>query len=893
MDPTEASIQQRRTQTSDGREPLKKLMDSPTTGLRVREINSFQSPKDKADERALRLSMQIDDNKVHALIDSGATGNFIEKQYAKDLQLRVRPKDKPEVVSAVTGHPQWITHEAIVNLEAKTHTEEVRLEIVEIAKDKIILGMPWLRKHNPEIDWLRGTLKFSRCTCGKGGVPKASMDIPKVKLYPVSFRTIQRIGAQDPTSVRRVWIRSLQHQTEDEELSKPPPVYEEYKRLFGDPQDIDLQPHQPWDHEIKLKEGKEPTSQPIYPMSAERLQKVKEYIEDNLRKGHIRQSTSPAGYPILFAEKKDGTLRLCVDYRRLNDITVKNRYTLPLISELQDRFQGAKWFTKLDVKDAYTFVRIKEGDEWKTAFKTRYGLYEYLVMPYGLTNAPATFQALINDTLREYLDNFVVAYMDDIMIYSKGTLGEHIKQVKKVMEKLLKKGMRLKLKKCAFHKKEVEFLGFIVTTEGVRMDPGKVQTILEWPRPTKVKEVQAFMGFVNFYRKFIKGFSGITKPITTLTKKDEKFDWTDEREQAFQEIKQKFAEEPVLANHDPELPTVMETDASDKALGATLSQRTPDGKLRLVAAHSRSFTGAELNYEIHDKELLAIVDSFKQWRVYLEGAAHQITVYTDHKNLTSWTTRGQLNRRQVRWSQELSKYDFKIVYRKGSENQRADALSRRADYMQGEEEVAHTILRQTDDGSLEYNRQIATLVKVMPGNWIERIKSAYDKDAMAETLSKGCGENPRISKDDRGILLWDGLVYVPTKLRSELIKEIHEEPASGHQGTDRTVERISRNWYFPTMRSMVIKAIQGCDECAKAKASRHAPYGLLQSIEPPKAAWEEIAFDHITKLPPSKEPMTETVYDSIWVVTDRLTKYAYFIPYKESSTSEDLAYAYI
>ena len=183
--------------------------------------------------------------------------------------------------------------------------------------------------------------------------------------------------------------------------------------------------------------------------------------------------------------------------------------------------------------------------------------------------------------------------------------------------------------------------------------------------------------------------------------------------------------------------------------------------------------------------------------------------------------------------------------------------------MQGDEEVAHTILRQNNDGSLEYNRQIATLVKITPGNWIERIRAAYDNDAMAETLSKGCGENPRITKDRQGTLLWDGLVYVPTKLQSELIKEIYEEPASGHQGIDRTVNRISRNWYFPTMRSIVIKAIQKCDECAKAKASRHAPYGLLQSIEPPTMAWEGIAFDHITKLPPSKEPMTETVYDSI------------------------------
>ena len=187
--------------------------------------------------------MQLDHDEVHALIDSGATGNFIEKQYAESLQLRVRPKNKPEIVTAVTGNPQWITHEAIVNLEAKTHKEVVRLEIVEIAKDKIILGMPWLRRHNPEIDWLRGTLKFSRCTCGKGGGPTTRADTPEVKLYPVSYRTIKRIGAKDPTSVRRVWIKSLEHQKEGE-TSQPPPVYGKYGTLFSEPTgDIDLQPH--------------------------------------------------------------------------------------------------------------------------------------------------------------------------------------------------------------------------------------------------------------------------------------------------------------------------------------------------------------------------------------------------------------------------------------------------------------------------------------------------------------------------------------------------------------------------------------------------------------------------------------------------------------------------
>ena len=202
-------------------------------------------------------------------------------------------------------------------------------------------------------------------------------------------------------------------------------------------------------------------------------------MKDRLAKGHITPSTSPAGYPVMFVPKKGNELRFCVDYWQLNKITIKNRYALPLILELQDRFHGAKWFTKLDVRDIYALIRMKEGEEWKMAFRCRYGHYEYTVMPFGLTNAPATFQVLINDTLREYLDDFVVAFLDDILIYTNGTLKEHIQQVKKVMRKLQEKSLRLKLKKCKFHVKKMEFLGFIISTEGIRMDLAKVKAILE------------------------------------------------------------------------------------------------------------------------------------------------------------------------------------------------------------------------------------------------------------------------------------------------------------------------------------------------------------------------------------------------------------------------------
>jgi hypothetical protein len=336
----------------------------------------------------------------------------------------------------------------------------------------------------------------------------------------------------------------------------------------------------------------------------------------------------------------------------------------------------AKYFTKIDLRGAYNLLRIAEGEEWKTAFRTRYGLFEYLVMPFGLTNAPASFQHLMNHNFRTMLDHYVICYLDDILIYSD-TLEEHYQHVTSVLETLRKAGLFAKAEKCEFHQHSVEFLGFIVGRDGITMDVKKVQSILDWPTPTNLFEVRSFLGFCNFYRRFIASYSSIAHPLTQLTREDTPFLWTDKHTQAFNKLKNAFTSATLLAHFNPEKPLVLETDASDFALAGILSQESEEGILKPIAFFSRKMVPAELNYEIHDKEMLAIISCFKEWRQYLEGTFTE--VLTDHKSLEYFTTTKQLNRRQGRWSQFLQDFHFIIKYRPGSQGTKPDALTRRPD----------------------------------------------------------------------------------------------------------------------------------------------------------------------------------------------------------------------
>ena len=366
------------------------------------------------------------------------------------------------------------------------------------------------------------------------------------------------------------------------------------------------------DHAIELEKNpdgkeKEPPWGPLYNMSKGELLVLRKELTLLLGKGWIRVSSSPAASPVLFARKPGGGLRFCVDYRALNAITKKDRYPLPLIQETLNNIAKARWFTKIDVSAAFHKLRIHAGDEWKTAFRTRFGLYEWMVTPFGLANAPSTFQRYINWTLRKYLDDFCSAYLDDVLIYTSGTRREHQKNTNMVLEAMGKAGLYIDIKKCEFDVKSTKYLGFIIEAgKGLSMDPEKIKAIKEGEAPVNVKGVRSFLGFANFYRRFVKNYSGLAAPLTRLTR-DVSFRWGEEEQLAFNKLKEIFITEPVLAQWDPDRETILETDASGYVVAGVLSQYDDKGWLRPVAYFSKKMTSAQSNYEIHDKELLAVI----------------------------------------------------------------------------------------------------------------------------------------------------------------------------------------------------------------------------------------------------------------------------------------------
>jgi len=615
---------------------------------------------------------------VDTLLDSGADISVIDPNLALELGLAYANVALPPAPRWGNGQAglcygafrvPWNAMDSNGVFQAGVHVAYA----MEHIGPPLIMGMPALHKHGITINATTLTWSF---------------DAPTIQL--VSAEDLER----ELENVVRIYalFEILDEDIDPEEkVAKPPPQippeFEDLKGVFDDEAAATQLRNEDAEHAIETTE--DPPLGTIYPLSAKELEELREYIRKAKANGWIRDSVSPIGAPILFVPKPDGTNRLCVDYRGLNGVSIKNRHPLPLISEILDRLVGCQWFTKLDLKDAYHRIRIRKGDEWKTAFRTRYGLYEYLVMPFGLANAPATFQAYINKALGNYVDTICVVYLDDIMIFSKNR-AEHEKHVRRVLERLIQFGLFCNLKKCRFFQKEVDFLGFVISLDGVSMDPRKVDTITSWPTPTTFPELQSFLGFCNFYRRFIEAYSKIAHPLTSLLKgsvngkKSGIFEWPAAAESAFRLLLERFTKAPMLMHFDPRRKIRVETDASAFAIAGILVQlNEANGWWHPIAFWSRKLIDAERNYETHDQELLAIVASFKHWRHYLEGSEHPIEVLTDHRNLTGFAKVKQLNGRQARWAMFLSSYDFVITHRAGKLNP-ADAPSRRADYADGE-----------------------------------------------------------------------------------------------------------------------------------------------------------------------------------------------------------------
>ncbi|GKB77868.1 putative reverse transcriptase domain-containing protein [Tanacetum coccineum] len=446
------------------------------------------------------------------------------------------------------------------------------------------------------------------------------------------------------------------------------PIVQDFPEVF--PEDLPgLPPTRQVEFQIDLVPGAAPVARAPYRLAPSEMKELSEQLKELSDKGFIRPSSSPWGAPVLFVKKKDGSFRMCIDYRELNKLTVKNRYPLPRIDDLFDQLQGSSVYSKIDLRSGYHQLRVREEDIPKTAFRTRYGHYEFQVMPFGLTNAPAVFMDLMNRVCKPYLDKFVIVFIDDILIYSKNK-KEHEEHLKQILELLKKEELYAKFSKCEFWIPKVQFLGHVIDSEGIHVDPAKIESIKDWTSPKSPTEIRQFLGLAGYYRRFIEGFSKIAKPMTKLTQKKVKFEWGDKQEAAFQLLKQKLCSAPILALPEGSEDFIAYCDASKKGLGAVLMQRE-----KVISYASRQLKIHEKNYTTHDLELGAVVFALKIWRHYLYGT--KCTVYTDHKSLQHILDQKELNMRQRRWLELLSDYDCDIRFSHGEAKVVADALSRR------------------------------------------------------------------------------------------------------------------------------------------------------------------------------------------------------------------------
>jgi hypothetical protein len=459
-------------------------------------------------------------------------------------------------------------------------------------------------------------------------------------------------------------------------LAGVPEEYHDFADVFSKQKAQELSEHRPYDLKIELEEGATPPSPGhLYSLSTLEQETLQMFIQENLSFSFICPSKSGHGAPVVFAKKKDGSLHLCCDFHGLNKITKKDDYPLPLINDLLDTSHKGCLYTKIDLHHVYHLVCLADGEESKTTFR----MFEWLLIPEGLMNTPAAFQRFMNNIFSDMLDISVIVYLNDILVYSNGDLVEHRTLMCEVLCHLCKHKLFAKVEKCAFHSDTVKYLGYILTPEGLTMDPAKVEMITLWPVPHKVKDLQSFLGFVNFYHHFIWNYSDICVPLMQLMCKTMDWKWTSTCQEVFNCLKTMFTTAPILMSWLPDMLLLVETDTSDYVLAAILSTHLPDREIHPIAFHSHTFCGTELNYNIHDKELLTIFEAFKTWCHYLEGAGDPIDVITNHKNLEYFATTKVLTQCQVHWSEFLSAFNLVIHFCPGRLGAKPDTLTRQWD----------------------------------------------------------------------------------------------------------------------------------------------------------------------------------------------------------------------
>ena len=931
-------------------------------------------------------TMGVTSHKI--LLDSGVVHCFISPAFVQKLKLdnKVQPykvtvgtpqkykrreREVRSMVQLADGSLQPINGVVVVPVQMGKYKAVLKCFVTELGTYDIILGDDWLKKNKATLDYSatcvvikpgkkRFTLRPSdglrlaneppltvdnEESQAKVGEVSETADAPSTSGRQVNCERIMLTAMQTKrllekkgvrytlVQVSPVWMTHVMSITRASDL-------DEYLQQYDDPK-LRQVIREFWDvfqnlpnrlprernvsHTIPLEHGHKPTWGPVYRMSQAEKEELSRQLADMLAKGHIEPSTSPYGAPVLFVHKKDGGLRLCVDYRALNRLTIKNRYPLPRIDDLLDMVGKARFFTSLDLASGYHQIRIPIEDRPKTAFMTPLGHYQWKVLVEGLTNAPSTFQRLMNDLFEPYIGKFVAVYLDDILVFS-ATKEEHYKHLKIVLDILRQAELYCKIKKCTFMAREVKFLGHIVDENGLRPDPDKVAVVKQWPVPQNMKDLRSFLGLCNYFRKFIRGYAHLVFPMTELLKtkkvtgkkrkrgKDPEDDeqpqvqfMTPEALQAFELMKDALCKAPLLAHYDPNKKTELVCDASKVAIGAVLLQ---DG--HPIAYESRKLIPAETIYDTGDRKLLAVVHATKVGRPYLDGVV--FTLVTDHQPNTYLKDMRNWSDRQARWNERLERFSYKWEYRKGRANM-ADPLSRmvpeseaqlmqlnvitramaRANDADAEDEEPQAIpefrpapTRQTTrapeqdaeprastsdapvPSTSAQEPEHAPLIPQRPTIDLKaEILRAYQSDSWHQELSKFGSEYQHYGNGmwylGNRIILPSGLEH--KQLRQHVIREHHDTPIAGHMGFKRTKASVARRWYWRFLHSEVLQYCNTCDSCARNKASRQRPVGLLQPLPVPKTPWQVITMDFITYL-----PVTPQGNDTVVVFVDSLTK---------------------
>ncbi|KAI0495115.1 hypothetical protein KFK09_025262 [Dendrobium nobile] len=768
------------------------------------------------------------------LIDSGCTENVVSKAVVQALQLKTAKHPQPYKISWVKrGMEISVTETCRVQFSiGKHYTCEVVCDVVEMDVCHLILGRPWQfdvstiydgRANTYSLEWKGKRLRL----LPHSAVGNNKADTVRPALHIVSGNGLLAACEKNMPLLALI-IREVTPSQDIDNRRLVDPLLKQFEELL-DGSVTTLPPLRSLQHQIDFVPGSTLPNLPHHRLSPKEHEILQKLVDDLLKNKLIQPSLSPCAVPALLVPKKDGSWRMCMDSRAINKITVKFRFPVPRIEELLERLAGATVFSKLDLRSGYHQIRIRPGDEWKTAFKTRHGLYEWRVMPFGLCNAPSTFMRLMTEVLKPFLNISCVVYFDDILVFS-ASIADHLIHLADIFSVLRQNQLFLNSSKCEFAASTVYFLGFVISGAGVCVDQRKVEAITNWPIPKSFTEIRSFHGLANFYRRFIKNFSTIMAPITDCLKQKH-FQWGADQTSSFEEIKLALSSAPVLALPNFEKPFHVDTDASGVGIGAVLSQEN-----RPVEFFSEKLCPSRQNWSVYEQELYAVVRALKQWESYL--LQQEFVLCSDHRALQFINKQKHINRMHARWILFLQRFSFVLKHKSGPQNVVADALSRR-----------HLLITQLQTELIG----------------LECLKELYSTDPEFKEAWEDCQQDkPNTEFAIRhGYLFHRNQLCIPdSSWRPQLIKEVHCGGLAAHVGRTNTYLQLQSRFYWPHLHRDVMRFVERCPICQSYKTGGQLG-GLYLPLPTPETIWEDLSLDFVLGL-----PRTKRGHDSIMVVVD-------------------------